>query len=51
MPHLITYNDDLFYEKKQTLLQHNALDNWIQVDLAKDPNQLAKFINSFPIAV
>jgi hypothetical protein len=43
------FDDDLFYEEKQTLIQHNALDNWIQVDLAKDPDQLAKFIYSFPI--
>lgn len=45
------FDDDLFYEEKQTLLERNALDNWIQVDLAKDPNQLAKFISSFPMAL
>ncbi len=43
------FDDDLFYEEKQTLLNHGALDNWIEVDLTKDPNQLAKFISSFPL--
>ena len=45
------FDDDLFYEEKQVLLQHNAIDNWIEVNLAKDPNQLAKFIASFPLSV
>lgn len=43
------FDDDLFAEEKQELLNHNALDNWIEVDLSKDENQLAKFINSFPL--
>lgn len=43
------FDDDLFYEEKETLIKQNALDNLIVVDLAKDPNQLAKFISSFPI--
>lgn len=45
------FDDGLFFEEKQTLLENNALDNWIEVDLAKNPNQLADFINSFPIPV
>lgn len=43
------FDDDLFFEEKQDLLKHNVLDNWIEVNLAKDPNQLAKFITSFPL--
>lgn len=43
------FDDDLFYEEEQTLNQHHVMDNWIEVDLAKDPDQLAKFIASFPI--
>ena len=43
------FDDDLFYEEKEELMKHNALDNWIQVDLHKNPNQLLNFINSFPI--
>lgn len=45
------FDDDLFYEEKRTLEKHNALDNWIQVDLAKDENALEKFVISFPIPV
>jgi hypothetical protein len=45
------FDDDLFYEEKQTLLDHSALDSWIQVDLVKDPGQLSKFIESFPLPV
>ena len=43
------FDDDLFYEEKETLLEHDTLHNWIQVDLSKDPDQLAKFIESFPL--
>lgn len=43
------FDDDLFYEEKQSLTEHSVLDNWIEVDLAKDPDQLAKFIASFPL--
>jgi hypothetical protein len=43
------FDDDLFFEEKQSLQEHNVLDNWIQVDLSKNPDQLNAFINSFPI--
>lgn len=43
------FDDDLFFEEKQSLIEHNVLDNWIQVDLSKNPDQLKNFINSFPI--
>lgn len=43
------FDDDLFYEEKQDLLKHGVLDNWIEVDLAKDEESLAKFISSFPL--
>lgn len=45
------FDDDLFYEEKRTLEEHNALDNWIQVDLARNENALEKFVISFPIPV
>lgn len=45
------FDDDLFHEEKQTLIKNDALDNWIQVDLSKDPNQLTKFLTSFPLPV
>lgn len=43
------FDDDLFFEEKQTLIKHGVLDNWIEVNLAKDPDQLAKFLTSFPL--
>lgn len=43
------FDDDLFYEEKEELIKHDALDNWIEVDLSKNPNQLAQFISSFPL--
>ena len=43
------FDDDLFFEEKKELIKHNALDNWIEVNLAKDQDQLAKFISSFPL--
>ncbi len=43
------FDDDLFYEEKQDLKKHDALDNWIEVNLMKDENQLLKFITSFPL--
>lgn len=43
------FDDDLFYEENQDLLENNALDNWIKVDLRKDPDALQKFIANFPI--
>lgn len=43
------FDDDLFYEEKQTLLEHDAFDNLIRVDLSKDPDQLGEFVTSFPL--
>lgn len=45
------FDDDIFHEEKETLIKHNALDSWIEVDLRKDPNQLQKFVISFPLPV
>ncbi len=45
------FDDDLFYEEKEVLTKHGALDNWIEVDLAKDPDQLAQFVTSFPLPI
>lgn len=42
------FDDDLFYEEKETLIKKNALENWIEVDLTKDPDQMGKFVASFP---
>lgn len=45
------FDDDLFYEERQSLIEHAVLDNWIEVDLTKDPDHLARFISSFPLPV
>lgn len=45
------FDDDLFYEEKQTLTKYNILDNWIEIDLAKNPDQLVQFLVSFPLPV
>jgi hypothetical protein len=45
------FDDDLFFEERETLIKHGVLDNLIVVDLAKYPDQLGKFLQSFPIPV
>ena len=45
------FDDDLFINERQTLMDHDVLDNWIEVDLRKNPNQLKVFIDSFPIPI
>lgn len=45
---LSLYIDKLLYSKIGDNL-NNMRDNWIEVNLKKDPNQLLKFISSFPI--
>lgn len=45
------FEDNLLDSKKQELIKHNVLDNWIEVDLRKDENHLGKFLASFPIPI
>jgi ADP-ribosyl-[dinitrogen reductase] hydrolase len=45
------FDDDLFISERNELIEHSALDNWIEVDLKKDPNQLGKFLQSFPTPI
>ena len=45
------FDDCLFLKDRQKLMQHVVIDNLIQVDLAKDPDQLQKFIHDFPLPV
>jgi len=45
------FDDDLFYEEKKDLIKNDVMDNWIEVDLMKDPNQLQKFLDSFPLSI
>lgn len=45
------FDDDLYDDEREALIKHDALDNWIKVDLAKNPAQLADFVRSFPLPV
>lgn len=45
------FDDDLFDGEKTELERHNVQNNWIEVNLGKDENQLSKFLTSFPIPV
>ncbi len=43
------FDDDLFTLERAMLVKHSALENWIEVDLSKDQEQLGKFLASFPL--
>lgn len=45
------FDDDLYEAEKRDLIKHNVLDNWIEVNLGKNENQLGKFLASFPIPI
>lgn len=45
------FDDDLFDEERRTLEMYGATRSWIEVDLAKDQNQLSKFIENFPTLI
>jgi len=45
------FDDDLFAKEREALLSHGVLENWIEVDLMKDPNTLNKFLHSFPMPI
>ena len=43
------FDDDLYPKERETLLEHGVLDSWIEVDLEKNTQQLASFLQSFPL--
>lgn len=43
------FDDKLFINERNELIDRKATDNWIEVNLRKDPNMLLKFIQSFPL--
>jgi hypothetical protein len=45
------FDDDLFEDERKVLESHGVLENWIEVDLAHNPAQLASFVRSFPIPI
>ncbi|TSC72621.1 MAG: hypothetical protein G01um101438_338 [Parcubacteria group bacterium Gr01-1014_38] len=38
------FDDDVFEEEKTVLQRHNAFASWVEVDLAKNPDQLRDLI-------
>ena len=47
----VWFDDELYDDERETLITHNALDNWIEVDLARNPDQLRDFVISLPLPV
>lgn len=45
------FDDDLYPEEKSSLVAHNTLANWIEINLAVDPERLQKLITSLPAPV
>lgn len=45
------FDDDLFPDERAKLIENDVLENWIEVDLRSDPDQLGKFLQSFPIPI
>ena len=45
----IWFDDQLFESEVTDLLEHNAYDRWIEIDLSKDVDQLKHLIENFPI--
>lgn len=39
------FDDDLFPEERNDLLKHNALNCWVEIDLARNEDQLFEIIN------
>lgn len=39
------FDDDLFTEEKEILIQHNCPNSWVAIDLSRDENQLSKFLD------
>ena len=45
------FDDDLFLGEREVLARKGVLENWIEVDLAKDPHALQKFLYDFPLPI
>ena len=38
------FDDDLFDEEKEVLIENKCLDSWIEINLDKDSDQLSKYL-------
>ena len=45
------FDDKLFINERNELIDRKVIDNWIEVDLRKDPDMLLEFIQSFPLPI
>lgn len=45
------FDDDCFPDEREVLITNGVLDNWVEVNLAKNNAHLADFLESFPIPV
>ncbi|MFA6537665.1 MAG: hypothetical protein WCT18_04705 [Patescibacteria group bacterium] len=45
------FDDTCFDFEKAILQKHEALENWVEIDLAKNPNVLKDFLTDFPLPV
>ncbi len=45
------FDDDLFDAEKRKLREYGVLENWIEIDLAKDNEQLGALLADFPLPV
>jgi len=39
----IWFDDDLYNDERQALIEHNAMDSWVEVDLSRNPDSLYIF--------
>lgn len=42
------FDDDLYDDEREVLLQHNLLDSWVEIDLNKNPYRLVGLLKNFP---
>lgn len=45
------FDDYAFDADRRVLEERGVFENWIKVDLVKDPDQLGKFVTSFPLPI
>lgn len=45
------FDDDCYPEETAELEKHSVLRNWVEIDLAKDVNQLQKYLGDLPEAI
>ena len=44
------FDDDCFPDEREAMVKNGCLDNWIEIDLFKNENQLKELLDNFPKA-